>query len=130
MTYAGHNKTMTTTQTKLTVETIEDHEFEGRCGHCGRENVRWIVCLSDGSKVGIECSKKLLGYKIQPKTYNWMPDFELVATYRDYGAVHALYQHKTRPAVTAIDRPGPPAHDGRGSSGLDPSWMDLRGDSR
>lgn len=109
VTYAGHNKTMTTTAQKYTVEKIEDREFDGRCGHCGREGLRWVVCLSDGHKmaeVGVECSKELLGYKIQPKTYTWMKDFRPVAEHRSCGALYVLYQHKTHANVSAWTQSG------------------------
>lgn len=54
------------TTPKLTITKIEDHEGNGHCTACGRENLRWICTLSDSTKVGTECAKKVLGWKPQP----------------------------------------------------------------
>ena len=78
----------------LTLSKIEDREGFGACGECGREGLRWIATLSDGSTVGLECSKKVLGFKPAPKTYNWVPDFRPVAEFNDCGNVHVMWQHR------------------------------------
>lgn len=84
----------------LKVEKIEDHEGDGTCGHCGREGLRWIATLSDGSRCGLECAKRVLGFKPAPTAYKWVSDFTQVAEYREvnsYGdtlAVWVLWQHK------------------------------------
>lgn len=84
----------TTREQKLTVAKIEDHEGDGVCGACERTGLRWIVTLSDGSQIGTECAKKLLGYTITRKTFDWIQDFELVAE-KDYFQYHVcLYRHK------------------------------------
>lgn len=79
----------------LNLVKVEDHEGDGRCGECGREGLRWIARLSDGSGVGLECSKKLLGYRPGPKTYDWVAHFLPVAEYHDYGNTYVLWRHKT-----------------------------------
>ena len=58
---------MTTTTKALTVTKIEDREGNGICQCCDRENLRWIVTLSDGSSVGTQCANKIMGHK----NYNW-----------------------------------------------------------
>ncbi len=82
---------MTTT---LSIEKIEDHEGNGHCQECHREGLRWICTLSDGSKVGTECAKKVLGWKPQPKHYNWIGDFEIVAEHNERGTHFVMWQRK------------------------------------
>jgi hypothetical protein len=84
------------TTTTLTMERIDDCEGDGTCGACGREGLRWVVTLSDGSRVGLECAKKLVGFRPAPHTYNWVADYEPVAEYRDGRDVFVMWQHKTR----------------------------------
>lgn len=73
---------------------IEDHEGDGRCGSCGRENLRWVATLSDGSQVGLECAKKVIGFKPAPIEYSWIGDYEIVAEHVEYGRTHVLWQRK------------------------------------
>jgi hypothetical protein len=78
---------------------IEDHEGEGRCGACQREGLRWIVTMSDGSQVGTECAKRVMGYKPAPKSYAWVADYQPVAEHTEcpaskYAATYVLWQHK------------------------------------
>jgi hypothetical protein len=84
---------MTTTQ--ITVTRYEDHEGDGTCATCGREGLRWIVRLSDGSGVGTECAKAVLGHKPAPKDYNWIADYIAVASVVAYGETMVLWQHRT-----------------------------------
>ena len=51
---------------------IQDCEYDGTCTMCGKEGVRWIVVMSDGSRVGGECAKKLLGWKPTAKNFSWV----------------------------------------------------------
>lgn len=60
------------TDTKPTVIRVEDREHEGTCGLCGKEGVRWIVVLDDGSQVGGECAKKILGWAPTAKKFSWV----------------------------------------------------------
>lgn len=81
----------TNTAAKVTIEIIRDCEGDGRCGACGREGLRWVAQLSDGSNVGLECAKRVLGFKPAPKSYNWQAAFTLTETRRTYGAFWGLW---------------------------------------
>jgi len=55
---------MTTTRAatrKLHVVKVEDREGTGTCTACGREGLRWIVTLSDGTQVGTEINIRTAG---------------------------------------------------------------------
>jgi hypothetical protein len=78
-----------------TLVKVEDHEGDGHCGHCAREGLRWICILSDGSAVGVECAKKVMGFKPAPKSYAWVSEFEAVAEHTECGQVFVLWQHKS-----------------------------------
>ena len=80
------------TTSALHVTKIEDHEGFGRCGHCDRENLRWIVVLSDGTRVGTECAKRVLGINVKPNDYTWLTDYDLVAEHVTAHETFALYQ--------------------------------------
>lgn len=69
---------MTTTQT-ITVLKIEDHGGEGVCTACGKEGLRWVSTLSDGSRVGGECAKKIMGWKPTAKSHAWVTGMHIVA---------------------------------------------------
>lgn len=93
------------TNTALRIEKIEDREGFGVCSHCGREGLRWIATLSDGSGCGLECAKRVVGFKPAPTAYRWAEHFEAVAEYREtngYGdvlGVWVLWQHKSGTAT-------------------------------
>ncbi|AVO21288.1 hypothetical protein SEA_TRYPO_79 [Mycobacterium phage Trypo] len=70
---------------KLELVKVEDHEGTGECPACGRTGLRWICVMNDGSRAGVECAKKLLGYRPAPKHYNWVPEFTAVAEYVEAG---------------------------------------------
>lgn len=91
---------------KLHVNLIEDFEFEGECSQCGRHGLRWVATLSDGTRVGLECVKKILGYRPTATQYQWIKDFELVATHNDHGCVYGLWAHKLNPRATRETRYG------------------------
>lgn|SRR5574342_47012 len=82
---------MTTT---LVISKIEDREFEGECGECGRHGLRWVAILSDGSAVGLECAKRVLGYRPAPATYQWVSDFEPVAEHTEHAQTWVMWQRK------------------------------------
>ena len=85
---------MTNTET-LTVHKVEDYEGDGECGHCDRKGLRWIVTLSDGSKVGSQCAKKLMGWKATPKNFNWTARFNVVEEKTMNHGHYVLWQGKT-----------------------------------
>jgi hypothetical protein len=88
-----------TTTTRPRLVKIEDHEGYGICHECRREGLRWVAVLSDGTQVGTECAKRVLGFKLAPKDYNWAADFTPVAEYVDCGDMFVLWQHKQRPTL-------------------------------
>lgn len=79
--------------TKLHITKFEDHEGDGRCGHCGREGLRWIAVLSDGSKCGTECAKRVLGYAPAPKSFNWIAGCEVIAEHADKWTTSVVYRN-------------------------------------
>jgi hypothetical protein len=83
------------TTTRPTITRYEDHEGDGTCGACGREGLRWIARLSDGSGIGTECAKAVLGYTVARKDYAWTTDFAPVATVVEYGETLVLWQSKS-----------------------------------
>jgi hypothetical protein len=97
---------MTTTAT-LHITRYEDHEYDGTCGTCGREGLRWIVVLSDGSRVGVECTKRVLGWKPAPRDYTWVAGMTVAAEATRYGATFAVWAPATghRFIVTQDGRP-------------------------
>ncbi|URM87337.1 hypothetical protein SEA_BANQUO_6 [Gordonia phage Banquo] len=88
--YGG--KVMGMTTTKLTVTKYEDAEGDGRCQQCGREGLRWLAVLSDGSRCGVECAKAVVGFKPAPKAYRWIAGCEVVAEWCECGATFVLYR--------------------------------------
>lgn len=65
-----------TTTTALTVSHISDEDGFGTCAACDREGLRWLVHFNgDHLPVGLECAKRVLGFRPTPKTYNWMQGF-------------------------------------------------------
>jgi hypothetical protein len=83
------------TTSKLHITKVEDHEGFGRCGQCERENLRWVVVLSDGTRVGTECAKRACGIVVKAATYQWMTEYEPVAEYADKFETAVVYQHRT-----------------------------------
>lgn len=82
------------TTATLTIARIDDHEGDGDCSNCGRTGLRWIATLSDGTKVGLECAKKILGFRPAPQKYQWIADFTPIAEYVEYGSTYVLWKHK------------------------------------
>lgn len=75
---------------------VQDHEGDGRCQACGREGLRWIATLTDGTTVGLECAKKATG--LTPPTANqvaWTAHFTPIAQHNDGADAFALWQHVT-----------------------------------
>lgn len=73
---------------------IEDHEGTGECQECGRTGLRWVCYLTDGSRVGTECAKRVMGWKPAPKQYNWVPNFDMIATHEEGGDAWCLWQRQ------------------------------------
>ncbi len=65
--------------TELTVWRVEDHEGNGECQRCGKTGLRWVAYLSDGSRVGGECAKRLLGWAPTRKGFSWVTGLFVVA---------------------------------------------------
>lgn len=84
------------TATTPTLWKIEDHEGHGECSACPKTGLRWVATLSDGSTVGLECAKKMIGYRPAPTAYNWINDFEAIAEHHGIGSLYVLWRHKTR----------------------------------
>lgn len=85
-----HNWGMTNTQ-KITVWKVEDHEGNGECSACGRTGLRWVTFLSDGSRVGGECAKKILGWAPTKAKFSWLTGMTLIAEKSvDNGHGHAV----------------------------------------
>lgn len=113
----------------LSIRMIHDREFTGDCGSCTRTGLRWVAELSDGSFVGLECAKKVLGFKPLPKTYNWMEGYTLTATYIEcagtrYEVTHALYIHPVK--GTAATRAGvPTTFGGARAEWISRGWLTV-----
>lgn len=80
---------------KITLVKIEDREGQGECGQCGRHGLRWIAVLSDGSAVGLECAKKVMGHRPAPAKYQWVEHYTAIAEHRGVDTVYVLWQHKS-----------------------------------
>lgn len=92
---------MSTATATVEVVEVQDHEGFGVCGHCGREGLRWIVVLSDGTSLGSGCMKKVLGWNVAPKKIQWAAGYEKSL---DLAENLALYTHKARPEFGVIAR--------------------------
>ena len=90
----------------IRIAKIEVFEGTGECSACGRVGLRWIATLTDGTRVGLECAKKILGFKPAPTKYRWVEDFQIIAEHGEYGEHHALWRHKsggqTRETVNGV----------------------------
>lgn len=68
---------------------VEDFDGTGVCGHCGREGLRWVVTMTDGSQIGASCARKAMGIKVSTARLAWTAKFEVIATHGEF----ALWQH-------------------------------------
>lgn len=82
---------MTTTTAPLTAWKIEDHEGAGECQQCGKTGLRWVTLLSDGSRVGGECAKRLLGWAPTKASFGWVTGKRAIAERTDHGDHFALW---------------------------------------
>jgi hypothetical protein len=78
----------------LHVVKVEDHEGTGECGACPRTGLRWIVVLSDGSRIGTECAKRVLGIPVSPRNHRWVEHFDVIAEFTDGRESWVLYRRK------------------------------------
>lgn len=79
--------------TGLTVRKVEDYEGQGECSACGRRGLRWVVTISDGSRVGSECTKAILGWKVSTRGLkDWVPLYRVAAEHTDHGSHYVLWQ--------------------------------------
>jgi hypothetical protein len=86
---------------RATLVRVDDREGQGSCGACGREGLRWVAILSDGSAVGLECARAVIGYRPARRDYSWMADYRPVAEHRDCGDVLVLWERDGRTRETA-----------------------------
>ncbi|AYQ99345.1 hypothetical protein PBI_CANTARE_125 [Brevibacterium phage Cantare] len=70
---------------------VENVEGDGMCGHCNRTNLKYVATMTDGSKVGLSCAKKLMGVTITPKDVKWASNYTVEATFIEYGQTYALW---------------------------------------
>lgn len=92
------------TTATATIARVEDAEGDGRCGHCDREGLRWVVVLSDGSRYGLNCAKKAFGIKLLPADYVWSTGFTPCAEHRHDGRVYVLWSNGRRTNTTCDGR--------------------------
>ena len=85
---SAHNGGMTNTQ--ITVLKVEDFEGTGECTMCSKTGLRWVVSLSDGSQVGGECAKKIMGWSPSKKSHGWVQGLTAVAERELKGGVLAV----------------------------------------
>ena len=93
-------------QATLTITKIEDLEGDGQCGECGRNGLRWLATLSDGTRVGLECAKKVLGFRPKPLAYDWIADYEISAEHSECGSHYVMWQRKGNPGFTRETKNG------------------------
>lgn len=99
----------------ITLARIEDHEGAGTCGYCGREDLRWIYCLTDGSLVGSECAKKIIGHTIDPRSHARLIDFHVIGEWQNrFGVIYLLWQHDTAGSVYSETIDGKVKHHNNG----------------
>lgn len=93
---------MNTTQTTITK--FEDHEGYGLCTACGREGLRWIAVLSDGSAVGSECAKRKTGVPMPaPSKLAWLKGKRVVAEHATKWETTVLYRSESGRYALAIN---------------------------
>jgi hypothetical protein len=94
------------TTRRPTLVKVEDHEGDGICQLCSRSGLRWLVALSDGSRLGLECAKKTMGWNLTRNDYTWVPDYRAVAEQEADEQIYVLWEHRTIPGRTCITRNG------------------------
>jgi hypothetical protein len=89
------------TQT-LTAVKVENCEGDGECSRCNRTGLIWVVTLSDGTRVGGECAKILLGWKPTKASHSWVTGMTATAE-KTVGARHIVLWVKGNRAAMAIN---------------------------
>jgi hypothetical protein len=87
---------------KLTAIKVENCEGDGECSRCNRTGLIWVVTLSDGTRVGGECAKILLGWKPTKASHSWVTGMT-VAAEKTVGARHIVLWVKGNRAAVAIN---------------------------
>jgi hypothetical protein len=84
-----------------TIVRVENHEGNGDCQECQRHGLKWVLILSDGSRVGAECAKKILGLNVKPADYgNPIAGLALTASHTEYGTHFTLYTNDRKGVIT------------------------------
>lgn len=89
----------------LTVWKVEDHEGNGECRECGKTGLRWVTVLSDGSRVGGECAKRILGWAPTARKFGWVTGKTAIAERTEFGARFVLWTNSAA-TVGVISRNG------------------------
>lgn len=92
--------------TALHVTMIRDAEGFGRCSHCDREGLRWIVTLSDGTNVGQGCAREILGYAVSARGVAWQSEFVPTASHTEGPDTYVLWARRDGRPETRITRNG------------------------
>lgn len=87
----------------LHITKVEDHEGHGRCGQCGREGLRWIAILSDGTSCGTECAQRVLGRTLNPKSLTWIAGTTVIAEHTTKWDTAIVYQAPGGRTLLAIN---------------------------
>ena len=94
---------MTTTADTATVHHLEDHEGAGECQQCGRTGLRWVAILTDSTRVGVECAKKINAAVPAGPTLKPLAGKTVTEAWTDeYGQPCAIYSNG-RSAVLAVN---------------------------
>lgn len=59
---------------------VENAEGDGHCGHCQRDNLKYVAHMSDGAMVGLSCARKLMGVRITNRDVAWTAGYKVIAT--------------------------------------------------
>jgi hypothetical protein len=87
------------TQT-LTAVKVESCEGDGECSRCNRTGLIWVVTLSDGTRVGGECAKILLGWKPTKASHSWLKGMAATAETTVYNDTLILWVNGNRAAIS------------------------------
>lgn len=97
---------MRTREADVTVWKVVDHEGDGECQHCGKTGLRWVVYLSDGSRVGGECAKRIVGWAPTRSKFVWLEGLQIVAEGELSPTQHLVLWQSTSGTVGRISMNG------------------------
>jgi hypothetical protein len=86
--------------TTATVSHLIDAEGSGTCQECQRDGLRWIVVLTDGAHLGMECTKRVLGYAVPRKAVQPLAGLTVTETAVRHGETWTLYADDRRYVAT------------------------------